>query len=609
MLQTLHVSRQFSLKHSTQVHSLSSSAPAPTPSPESSQSKNFAAPFALAISVLAAAQSLHVKRCKKPLTRFIRLQSRCALNANTDEFDVVVIGSGIGGLCAAGTLASYGQRVVVCEAHTHPGGAAHGFDVKSKPSDGGGVFSFDTGPSFFSGLSSEDGARINPLKSVLDNLGVEVPCHRYSSFGLILPEGNFIHSPDFGKQVLKAVSGSGASKEWDQLLDAMKPLARAVEALPVAALRTDVGALLSVAQFLPNFMLLPGGPFAASSLNQPFSSTLDSAGVKDRFARRWLDLLCFCLSGLPANGTVTAEMAMMFGEFYKPGAVMDYPCGGVKSIVAALVSGLEKHGGQLRLNTPVKQVLVESNRATGIVLESGNIIPARSVISGASIWDTLKLLPPESIPASWVKERASTPAAKSFMHLHLGFDTSGLNMSNLQPHYVCLKDWARGVPAEENTVLISIPSVEDDTLAPSNHGVLHAYTPATEPWSSWEGLKRGTPEYEAKKKEKAEFIWRFVEQVIPDIRARSKIVRIGTPLTHQRFLRRHQGTYGPALIAGEASFPGPSTPLQGLVLCGDSCFPGIGVPAVAASGLLAAHSTGLETLSAQLNMLNKFSSK
>ena len=34
----------------------------------------------------------------------------------------------------------------------------------------------------------------------------------------------------------------------------------------------------------------------------------------DPFARRWLDLLCFCLSGLPADGTVTAEMAMMFGE-------------------------------------------------------------------------------------------------------------------------------------------------------------------------------------------------------------------------------------------------------------------------------------------------------
>lgn len=36
--------------------------------------------------------------------------------------------------------------------------------------------------------------------------------------------------------------------------------------------------------------------------------------------------------------------------------------------------------------------------------------------------------------------------------------------------------------------------------------------------------------------------------------------------------------------------------VPGLVLCGDSCFPGIGVPAVAGSGLLAAHATGLKTL-------------
>ena len=57
-------------------------------------------------------------------------------------------------------------------------------------------------------------------------------------------------------------------------------------------------------------------------------------------------------------------------------------------------------------------------------------------------------------------------------------------MKALQPHYICLlpalggfvelnrglSDWARGVEAEENAVLVSIPSVEDGTLAPAGHG-------------------------------------------------------------------------------------------------------------------------------------------
>jgi len=43
--------------------------------------------------------------------------------------DVVIIGSGIGGLSCASVLATYGLNVVVCESHYHAGGAAHSFEI------------------------------------------------------------------------------------------------------------------------------------------------------------------------------------------------------------------------------------------------------------------------------------------------------------------------------------------------------------------------------------------------------------------------------------------------------------------------------------------------
>jgi phytoene dehydrogenase-like protein len=64
---------------------------------------------------------------------------------------------------------------------------------------------------------------------------------------------------------------------------------------------------------------------------------------------------------------------------------------------------------------------------------------------------------------------------------------------------------------------------------------------------------------------------------------------VGTPLTQARFLRRHRGTYGPAISARNGTWPGAATPLPGLSVCGDSCMPGIGVPAAAASGMIAAN--------------------
>ena len=43
------------------------------------------------------------------------------------NFDVVIIGSGIGGLCCGALLASQGKKVLICEAHYQPGGVAHTF--------------------------------------------------------------------------------------------------------------------------------------------------------------------------------------------------------------------------------------------------------------------------------------------------------------------------------------------------------------------------------------------------------------------------------------------------------------------------------------------------
>ena len=83
--------------------------------------------------------------------------------------------------------------------------------------------------------------------------------------------------------------------------------------------------------------------------------------------------------------------------------------------------------------------------------------------------------------------------------------------------------------------------------------------------------------------------WRVLERTIPDIRDRCDLVMEGTPLTHSHFLNVSEGSYGPALSAAKGLFPGVTTPLENLWLCGASTFPGIGIPPVAASGAMAAH--------------------
>jgi len=552
------------------------------------------------------------------------LHNKYATNNDEDttnidyEYDVIVVGSGIGGLSSAAMLSKYGYSVLVLESHSQPGGAAHGFTMKTKE----GEFVFDTGPSFFSGLNPNLPPKSsNPLRTILDYIDETVECEPYNSFGLVFPEGaDLIHTSNFGRSggVLDEILGEEGLRQWESVMELMSPLAKAVDALPTAAIRTDIGAPFTVGPYLPNFASL--NPLNNLKLTKPFQSILDDANLPGAgFTQRWLDLLCFCLSGLPASGTITAEMALMLDEFYAPDAIMDCPKGGAKQIVNALTRGITKHGGIVRTNSHVEKIIIEDKRAVGVELRASGkkktYRAKQAVISNLSLWDLFGtnkkaggLIDPNDIDiSSFIQNKVdTTPVAKSFMHLHVGFRASREELERMQAHYMYMDDWSRGVDAEDNAVLLSVPSVHDPTLAPDGYGVLHIYTPAAEEYARWEGLERKSAEYKTLKERRSRYLWEVLEKIMPfDLRERTVISRVGTPLTHERYLRKHRGTYGPATTAG---LPFPNTPIKGLLVCGDSCFPGIGVPAVAGSGLLAAHSVSLASVKPQMELLEKLRS-
>jgi phytoene dehydrogenase-like protein len=73
--------------------------------------------------------------------------------------------------------------------------------------------------------------------------------------------------------------------------------------------------------------------------------------------------------------------------------------------VDALVRGLKRWGGELRLNAHVEQILVEAGRVVGVRLRQGEVLKAPIVISNATIWDTYtKLLRKKTYPSLTEKQ-------------------------------------------------------------------------------------------------------------------------------------------------------------------------------------------------------------
>ena len=491
--------------------------------------------------------------------------------------DLIVVGSGLGGLCCAAIAARHGLEVVVLEAHDCPGGAAHGFERRG--------FCFESGPSLWSGLGCWPST--NPLAQVLRAVGESVPVVSYRDWGLLLPEGRLriAVGSDAFVQVVRALRGAAAAEQWQAFMAWLQPYCEAAQALPLLALRPDaqlaavlgLGRATALLRQAPRLAALGGafGPLARRHLSDPF-------------LLHWVEMLSFLISGLPLDQTSAAAMATLFAEWFRPDAALDYPVGGSPAVAEALVRGIARHGGAVRCGSAVRQIRLNGNRAVGVELDNGECLDARlGVVSNASPWDTLTLLGDQPLPQRWQRRLADTPACASFLHWHLGLRGDGLE--DLPIHHVWVGNWQRGITAERNMVVLSMPSLLDSALAPPGHQLVHGYTPANEPWALWRDLEPGSAAYEALKQQRCQIFHEVLGQLIPDLADRLVLELQGTPLTHRRYLRVHQGSYGPAIGADQSPFPWGTTPIDGLVLCGAGVFPGIGVPPVAVSGAMAAH--------------------
>jgi hypothetical protein len=103
-------------------------------------------------------------------------------SGDSGEYDVIVIGSGMGGLSCGAISAKYGDKVLVLESHIKCGGSAHTFSRMHN----GEKYSFEVGPSIFEGL---DRPSLNPLRMIFDMLDEQMPVKTYTGLGYWTPTG------------------------------------------------------------------------------------------------------------------------------------------------------------------------------------------------------------------------------------------------------------------------------------------------------------------------------------------------------------------------------------------------------------------------------------
>lgn len=561
-------------------------------------------------------------------------------SGDVDEVDVAIVGAGISGLCAGAILNTvYGKKVGIYESHYLPGGCAHAFDRVAANNV---TFTFDSGPTIVLGCSKKP---YNPLRQILDTVGQSVEWIPYDGWGMIENPGKEnelrwkvpLGSKLFQDGPIKMFGSETTLAEFENLRELTKGLVSGAIAIPAMAMRAGKSAIVPLVRYLPALIsIIKQGELSQGTFKPYMDGPIFK--VTDPWLRSWLDALAFSLSGLPASRTAAAAMAYVLYDMHRPDAALDYPRGGLGSVIDALVRGVEQGdvGSRVYVRSNVESIdtAPHGGRISGLTLTTGKKVKAKDgVICTVPMWSLSSLIKSRKarevlnnfIPErearkprqSWVSEGGVTfvrnePEAftdvddallfkcdtaemtGSFLHLHLAIRSEGLDLQNMEAHYTVMDRSLSGDGTvhdgpcgELNMIAVSNPCVIDSSLAPEGYMVLHAYGAGNEPYESWKDIKRGSSEYREFKEKRSQVLWRAVESIIPDVRDRVVLQLVGSPKTHERFLRRPMGTYG---AATEDYLKDGSTPYETLVLAGEGIFPGIGVPAVALSGAAAANS-------------------
>ncbi len=507
--------------------------------------------------------------------------------ASCQAWDVVVIGAGIGGLVTASQLAAKGARVLVLERYLIPGGSGGSFRRAG--------YTFDVGASMIFGFGER--GHTNLLTRALAD--VDQHCDTVPDpvqLAYHLPGGLSVAvDRDYESFIARLTAlFPHEAKGIRAFYDTCWQVFRCLDAMPLLSLEDP--AYLAKVFFR--------APLACLGLARWLPVNVGDVArrhIQDPALLKLIDMECFCWSVMPADRTPMINAGMVFSDRHAGG--INYPKGGVGTIAAKLVAGLQAHGGAIRYRARVTAVLIENGQAVGVRLASGEEIRARRVVSNATRWDTFAgdasgagtvahpLVDAAHTPAAERTWRRRYKPSASFLSLHLGLAASVVP-AGFHCHHLLLERW-EDMEAEQGVVFVSMPTLLDPCLAPEGHHILHTFTPSA--MEAWQGLSPSA--YRAKKEADANRLIARLEALLPGLAGAIRHREVGTPRSHRRFLGRMGGSYGPipaGRLPGLLPMPFNRTGLRGLYCVGDSCFPGQGLNAVAFSGFACAHRIGAD---------------
>ena len=481
---------------------------------------------------------------------------------------VVVIGSGFGGLGAAARIAAHGYDVEIFEKRDKPGGRGYVYEINGFKFDGGPTVI--TAPFMFddifalAGRRREDYVRFvpcDPFYRIYDHTGRHFDYNGDVDFTLDQIE-QWNPADKGGYRRLMARTQPIFEKGFVQLAD--KPFPKITDMLSIAPDLIRLQSYKTVYAYVSQF-------------------------IEHDFLRR-----CFSFHPLLVGGNpfTTTSIYTMIHYLEREWGV-HFALGGTGAIVDALVRLIEELGGKLRLNSEVKEILVEGGRAVGVRLADGSEHRADHVISNAeAAYTYTQLIPAEHRRRNSDARYRRTQYSMSLFVIYFGtkrrYLDSGLAHHNiiLGQRYKGLLDdiFRRKILADDFSLYLHMPTITDPSLAPDGCEAFYVLSPVPHLGADVDWTQAAKPYRDS--------IMQFLEDnYLPDLQENIVAEHYIDPLHFRDTLNSYLGSaFSVEPIFRQSAWFRPhnrSEDIGELYLVGAGTHPGAGLPGVLSSSKIA----------------------